>query len=60
MLGLKDLLKIQEDDPDESILVGVGEDPQAADQTIVQVRITPPARVVPGGLHIEFGFAVPK
>lgn len=60
MLGLKELLKIADDDPDESIMVGVGEAPDAPGQTVVQVRVTPPARIVPGGLHIEFGFAVPK
>lgn len=42
----------------EGVLVGVGQDPQHPGKTIVQVRIIPPGRIVPGGLSIDFGFVV--
>jgi hypothetical protein len=42
----------------ESVQVGTGPNPDVPGQTIVQIRLEPPPRVVPGGLKIEFGFSV--
>jgi len=42
----------------EAVQVGVGPDPEDPSRTVVQIRLTPPGRIVPGGLHIEFGFGL--
>ncbi|TWT46193.1 hypothetical protein RAS1_26410 [Phycisphaerae bacterium RAS1] len=60
LYGLADLMKLSEKEAQEAILVGVGADPNQPGQTIVQVRLTPPPRVCPGGLNVDFGFAVPS
>ncbi len=52
------LLGITGGDDLEAVQVGVGSDPNHPGQTIVQVRVIPPARVAPGDLPIEFGFAI--
>ena len=59
LFGLRDLLHLTEEDPNESVLVGVGTAPDNPAQTAVHVRITPPTRIVPGGLHVDFGFQLP-
>jgi predicted component of type VI protein secretion system len=59
LFGLQNLMSLDEKDAEDSILVGVGPDPQDSSRTIVQVRVTPPARIVPGGLHVDFGFPIP-
>ena len=56
--GFADLMKITTEDDQEAVQVGVGKHPENPEQTIVQIRLEPPGRIVPGGLHIEFGFAV--
>jgi len=58
VFGLAKLLGIQDESELEAVQVGIGPHPEDATQTVVQVRLTPPARIVPGGLHIEFGFAL--
>ncbi len=56
--GLAALLKIKPDEDPEAIQVGVGDHPEEPGRKIVQVRVTPPGTIAPGGLHIDFGFAV--
>lgn len=58
LFGLAALLKVRPDEDPEAIQVGVGAHPEDASRTVVQVRVTPPARVAPGGLHIDFSFVV--
>jgi predicted component of type VI protein secretion system len=58
LFGLANLLGVKEEADLEAVQVGVGPHPQDASQTLVQIRLTPPGRIVPGGLHIEFGFAL--
>lgn len=58
LFGLAKLLGIKDESEMEAVQVGIGPHPQDPTQTVVQVRLTPPARIVPGGLHIEFGFAL--
>lgn len=58
LFGLAALLKVKPDDDPEAIQVGVGAHPDDAARTVVQIRVAPPPRIAPGGLHIEFGFAV--
>jgi type VI secretion system protein ImpC len=58
LFGLRDLLRLTAEDSSEAVMVGVG---PAADDTTrrqVHVRITPPGRIVPGGLHVDFAFTV--
>jgi type VI secretion system ImpC/EvpB family protein len=57
LFGFRDLMRLGEGD-EEAIQVGVGSSPELPGRTIVQLRLTPPGRIVPGGLHVEFGFAV--
>lgn len=57
LFGFRDLMRLGEGD-EEAVQVGVGQSPDHPGQTIVQLRLTPPGRIVPGGLHVEFGFAV--
>lgn len=52
------LMGVTAEDNDEAVQVGVGENPQQPGQTIVQVRVAPPGRIVPGELPMDFGFAV--
>ncbi|MGD8452334.1 MAG: type VI secretion system contractile sheath large subunit [Phycisphaerae bacterium] len=56
LFGLRDLVGLKEDDAEDALLVGVGPAPDDPGRTLVQVRITPPGRIVPGGLHVDFGF----
>jgi len=58
LFGLANLLGVKEEADLEAVQVGVGPNPQDPAQALVQIRLTPPGRIVPGGLHIEFGFAV--
>ncbi|MEP0846992.1 MAG: type VI secretion system contractile sheath large subunit [Phycisphaerae bacterium] len=58
LFGLASLLRVKPDDDPEAIQVGVGAHPDDAARTVVQIRVAPPPRIAPGGLHIEFGFAV--
>jgi type VI secretion system protein ImpC len=58
LFGLANLIGIKEESDMEAVQVGIGADPQDPSKTVVQVRLTPPDRIVPGGLHIEFGFAL--
>lgn len=60
LYGLADLMNLSEKEAQEAILVGVGADPAQPGQTIVQIRLTPPPRICPGGLNVDFGFAVPS
>ncbi|RMF71996.1 MAG: hypothetical protein D6744_17270, partial [Planctomycetota bacterium] len=56
--GLADLMGVTADDDPDAVQVGVGKHPDNPQQTVVQIRLEPPGRIVPGGLHIEFGFVV--
>ena len=58
LFGLANLMGLREASEMEAVQVGVGRHPEDATRTLVQVRLNPPGRIVPGGLHIEFGFAV--
>lgn len=58
LFGLANLMGIKEESDLEAVQVGVGANPDDPTKTIVQIRLTPPSRVVPGGLHIEFGFTL--
>jgi type VI secretion system protein ImpC len=59
LLGeLSCLMGITAEDDDEAVQVGVGENPQQPGQTIVQVRVVPPGRIVPGEIPMDFGFAL--
>ena len=58
LFGLAKLLGIKSQDELEAVQVGVGAHPDDPAQTIVQIRLTPPQRIVPGGLNMEFGFGV--
>jgi type VI secretion system ImpC/EvpB family protein len=58
LFGLANLLGVKEEADLEAVQVGVGPNPQDASQTLVQIRLTPPGRIVPGGLHIDFSFGL--
>jgi type VI secretion system protein ImpC len=58
LFGFAKLMGIKEQAEMEAVQVGVGPSPDDPTKTVVQLRITPPGRIVPGGLHIEFGFAL--
>ncbi len=58
LVGLANLIGIKEESDMEAVQVGIGADPQDPSKTVVQIRLTPPGRIVPGGLHIEFGFGL--
>jgi hypothetical protein len=58
IFGLAKLLGIKEESEMEAVQVGVGPNPEDPTRTLVQIRLDPPARIVPGGLHIEFGFTL--
>lgn len=58
LYGLRGLFGLKDAEDEGAVAVGVGDSPDAPGQTLVQVRLTPPAKIAPGGLHIEFGFAV--
>ncbi len=58
LFGLRDLLRLTDQDDPDSIMVGVGADPQAPGTTRVQIRVAPPPRIAPGGLHVDFGFVL--
>ena len=58
IFGLANLMGIKDEAEMEAVQVGVGANPEDPTQTVVQLRLTPPGRIVPGGLHIEFGFAL--
>jgi hypothetical protein len=58
LFGLANLLGIKDESEMEAVQVGVGANPENPTQTLVQIRLTPPPRIVPGGLQIEFGFAL--
>ncbi|MBI5863323.1 MAG: type VI secretion system contractile sheath large subunit [Planctomycetes bacterium] len=56
LVGLQGLLGLSAKDAGESIAVGVGRSPNDPNRTLVQVRVTPPGKIVPGGLELDFGF----
>jgi type VI secretion system protein ImpC len=58
IFGLANLMGVKDETDMEAVQVGVGPHPEDPSQTVVQLRLTPPGRIVPGGLHIEFGFAL--
>jgi type VI secretion system protein ImpC len=58
LFGLANLIGIKEESDMEAVQVGIGADPQDPSKTVVQIRLTPPGRIVPGGLHVEFGFGL--
>lgn len=58
LFGLAAMLRVQPQDDPEAIQVGVGAHPEDASRTMVQIRVVPPSRIAPGGMHIDFGFAV--
>lgn len=58
IVSLADLMKIQPDEAEKAVVVGVGESPDQPGKTIVQVKLAPPGRIVPGGLEMDFAFAV--
>lgn len=58
LFGLANLLGIKEESDLEAVQVGVGADPEDPSKSMVQIRLTPPGRIVPGGLHIDFGFTL--
>ncbi|MFQ5807686.1 MAG: type VI secretion system contractile sheath domain-containing protein [Phycisphaerae bacterium] len=58
LFGLANLIGIKEESEMEAVQVGVGASPEDPSKTVVQIRLTPPGRIVPGGLHIEFGFGL--
>lgn len=57
IMGLTGLL-VPAADETECIQVGVGDAPDGSGQTAVMVRVTPPAKVSPGGVHLDFTFLV--
>ncbi|MFH1747344.1 MAG: type VI secretion system contractile sheath large subunit [Planctomycetota bacterium] len=60
LIGLRDLLQLGAEDPKETVGVGIGPAPDNPTQKLVHVEITPPDRVVPGGLNIHFNFPLPS
>jgi len=58
IFGLANLMGIKSAYELEAVQVGVGSNPEDPSQTLVQLRLEPPPRVVPGGLSIEFSFAL--
>lgn len=57
LVHLCNLLRLGKEEQD-AVMVGVGPSPDTPGQTVVQVRITPPPHIVPGGLMMDFGFVV--
>ncbi len=58
LFGLANLLGIREMGEMDAIQVGVAPHPDDPGRTLVQLRLAPPARIVPGGLHMEFGLTI--
>ncbi|MFO0839859.1 MAG: type VI secretion system contractile sheath large subunit [Phycisphaerae bacterium] len=58
LYGLREAMTLKDDDPEDSVLIGIGAAPDDPTRTLVQARLTPPSRIVPGGLHVDFGFVV--
>jgi len=58
LFGLCDLLGMKPEDAADAVAVGVGPAPDDPLRTLVQVRLTPPGRIVPGGLQVDFAFTV--
>lgn len=58
LFGLAKLMGIREAGEMDAVQVGVGQHPEDATRTLVQIRLNPPGRIVPGGLQIEFGFVI--
>lgn len=58
LYGLGALMALESEEEKEAVIVGVGGDPDAPGQIAVQVRLTPPARIVPGGLSLTLNFRV--
>lgn len=56
--ALADLMKVPISDADKAVAVGVGESPDHPGKTIVQVKLVPPGRIVPGELEMDFALAV--
>lgn len=57
LVHLCNLLQLGKEEQD-AVMVGVGPSPDAPGQTVVQIRMTPPGHIVPGGLMMDFGFTV--
>lgn len=57
IMGLTGLL-VPGPEETECVQVGVGEAPDGSGQTAVMVRVTPPAKVSPGSVHLDFTFLV--
>ncbi len=58
LYGLREVMTLKDDDAEDAVLIGIGPAPDDATRTQVQARLTPPSRIVPGGLHVDFGFVV--
>ena len=58
LFGLAGLIGIQAAEEMDAVQVGVGPHPDDPTRTLVQVRLTPPGRIAPGGLQIDFGFGL--
>ena len=58
LFGLTNLIGVKSAEDQNAVRVGVGENPDGSGSTVVQIRLEPPGRIVPGGLHLDFGFTV--
>jgi len=58
LYGLGALLGLEKEEDQESVIVGVGEDATQPGRIVVQVRLTPPARIVPGGLSLTMNVTI--
>ncbi len=58
LFGLANLLGIRDSSEMDAVQVGVAPHPEDPGRTLVQLRLAPPARIVPGGLHLEFGLTI--
>lgn len=56
IVGLRDLLGLAGDDSPDAVAVAISDSPSGSGRSLVQIRVTPPGKIVPGGLEMDFGF----
>lgn len=58
LFGLARLLGLKSAEEMEAVQIGVGPHPEDPNVTLIAVHLDPPARLVPGGVHMELTLAV--
>ena len=56
IVGLRDLLGLPGEEAPEAVAVAVADSPSNSGRALVQIQVTPPGKIVPGGLELSFGF----